>query len=95
MQIKAPFIFDCEQGVALKVMHGTQSSSLGEGKVSYIFSSCDCNLGYILELRRGWPFTTRVCSATTGLLCNYEGNLRKLQEAWQCIMDASQGMAGD
>ena len=47
MQIKAPFIFDCEQGVALKAMHGTQASSLGEGKVSYIFSSCDCNLGYI------------------------------------------------
>ena len=47
MQIKAPFMFDCEQGVALKAMHGTQASSLGEGKVSYICSSCDCNLGYI------------------------------------------------
>ena len=37
MQIKAPFMFDCEHGVALKAMHGTQASSLGEGK-SHIFS---------------------------------------------------------
>ena len=47
MQIKVPFEFHGEHGVALKAMHGTQASSLGEGKVSYIFSSCDCNLGYI------------------------------------------------
>ena len=95
MQIKVPFVFDCEHGVALKAMHGTQASSLGEGKVSYIFSSCDCNLGYILELWRGWPFRTRVCSPTTGLLSSYEGNTRKLQEAWQGIKDTSPDEAGD
>ena len=38
---------------------------------------------YILELRRGWPFETRVCSATSGLVSSYEGHLEKLNYAWQ------------
>ena len=33
---------------------------------------------YILELRRGWPFETRVCSAKSGLLSRYDGHLGKL-----------------
>ena len=39
--------------------------------------------GGILELRRGWPFETRVCSATSGLLSSYDGHLGKLYYAWQ------------
>ena len=46
---------------------------------------------YILELRRGWPFETRVCSATSGLLSSYDGDLGKLNYAWQENTDASEG----
>ena len=46
---------------------------------------------YILELRRGWPFETRVCSATSGLLSSYDGHLGKLNYAWQENTDASEG----
>ena len=44
---------------------------------------------YILELRRGWPFETRVCSAKSGLLSSYDGHLGKLNSAWQENTDAS------
>ena len=40
---------------------------------------------YILELRRGWPFETQVCSAKSGLLSSYDGHLAKLNYAWQEI----------
>ena len=33
---------------------------------------------YILELRQGWPFETRVCSAKSRLLSSYDGHLVKL-----------------
>ena len=33
---------------------------------------------YILDLRRGWPFETRVCSVKSGLLSSYDGQLGKL-----------------
>ena len=49
-----------------------------EGDVSYDFSSCGRNLGYIHELQRGWPFETILCSVKSGLLCSYEGHLRNL-----------------
>ena len=52
-QIKAPYLFNWEQGIALHAMHGNRASSLSEGEVSWFFSSCDRNLGYILELRQG------------------------------------------
>ena len=44
---------------------------------------------YILELRRGWPFETRVCSAKSALLSSYDGHLGKLNYAWQENTDAS------
>ena len=50
---------------------------------------------YILELRRGWPFETRVCSATSGLLSSYDGHVSKLTLACQDNTDASGGEAGD
>ena len=46
---------------------------------------------YILELQRGWPFETRVCSANSGLLCSYDRHLGKLNYAWQENTDASGG----
>ena len=49
---------------------------------------------YILELRQGFPFKTRVCSAKSGLLSRYDGHLGKLNYAWQEITDASGGEPG-
>ena len=49
---------------------------------------------YILELRRGWPFETRVCSAKSGRLCSYDGHLGKLNYAWQENTDPSGGEPG-
>ena len=49
---------------------------------------------YILELRRGWPFETRVCSAKSGLLSSYDGHLGKLNYVWQENTDASGGEPG-
>ena len=46
---------------------------------------------YILELRRGWPFETRVCSAKSGILSSYDGHLGKINYAWQENTDASGG----
>ena len=71
-------MFDWENVVALHAMQGNQSSSLGEGDVSRDFSSYGRNLGYILELERGWPFETTLCSAKSGLLSSYDGHLRNL-----------------
>ena len=88
-------MFDGEQGVALHAMQGNWASSPGKGEVSLFFSSCGEKLGCILDLQRGWPFKTLVCSVTTGLLSSYEGHLRSLHEAWQGNMDASPCEAGD
>ena len=62
----------------MHAMQGNWASSLTVGDVSWYFSSCGGNLGYILELRWGWPFKTRVCSATSGFLSSYDGYLRNL-----------------
>ena len=94
-QVKAPYVFDAEHGIALHGIQGNRASSRGEGEVLLFFSSCDGTLGNIFELRRGWPFTTRVCSATSRLLFSYEGHLRNLLEAWQGNRDPSRGEAGD
>ena len=88
-------MFDWEHGIALHTMQGNRASSLGKGEVSWVFSSCGRNLGYILELRRGWSFETPVCSATSGLLSSYDGHVRNLNLALQDNMDASGGEAGD
>ena len=59
------------------------------GIVSWLFSSWGRHLVYTLELRRGWPFETRVCSAKSGLLSSYDGHLGKLNYAWQENTDTS------
>ena len=82
-------MFDVECGIALHEMQGNLASCQGEEEVSWFHSSCGGNLGYILEVRRGWPFKTRVCSATSGLLFSCKGHLGILLEAWQGNSDAS------
>ena len=62
-EIEVPYVFDWEHGTLQHEKQGNRASSCGEGEVSWVFSSCRRNLIYILELRRGWPFETRVCSA--------------------------------
>ena len=61
-------MFDWEYGIALHAMQGNRASSPGEGNVSWDFSSFGRNLGYILELERGWPFETPRCSGKSRLL---------------------------
>ena len=77
-EIKAPYLFYWEHGIALHAMQGNWASSLGDGEVWWFFSICGGNLVYILELRRGWSFNTRVCSVSSGLLSSYNGQLGNL-----------------
>ena len=76
-------------------MQGNRASFPSEGDVSYEFSSCSKNLGYIRELQRVYPFETPLCSAKSGHLRSYEGHLRNLNKAWQDNTDASGGEVGD
>ena len=66
--IEAPYVFDSEHGIALHPIQGIRASSPVEGYVSWDFWGCGRNLGYILELQRGWPFETPLCSAKSELL---------------------------
>ena len=77
-KIEAPYVFDWEYGIAPHAMQGNRASFPSEGDVSYNFSSCGRNLGYIRELQREWPFETPLCSAKSGVLWSYEGHLRNL-----------------
>ena len=61
-------MFDLENGIALHPMQRIWGSSPAEMDVSWDFLSCGRNLGYILELERGWPFDTPLSSAKSGLL---------------------------
>ena len=78
LQIEAPYVFDWETPIALDTMQGNRASSRGERKVSWVFSSWGRNRGYYLELRRGCPFETGVCSVKSGYLCRYEGQRRNV-----------------
>ena len=93
-EIEVAYVFDWEQRTLQHEMQGNRASSCGEGKVSWVFSSGGKHLVYTLELRQGWPFETRVCSAKSGLLSSYDGHLGKLNYAWQEITDASGGEPG-
>ena len=77
-KIEATYVFNWEYDIALHEMQGNQASSPGEGYVSWDFSSCGRNVGYILELQWGWPFETALCSAKSGLLSSYDGHLMNL-----------------
>ena len=69
-------MFDWDYEIALHAMQGNRVSSPGEGDVSWNFLSCCRNLGYILDVQRGWPFETPLCSANSELLSTYDGHLR-------------------
>ena len=87
-------MFDWEHGIALHPMQGNCSSSRVFGEVSWFFSSCCSNLGYILALG-GWPFETRVCSTMKGLLSSYDSQLKNLNYAWQDSTNTSGAATGD
>ena len=93
-QTEAPYVFDWENAIALDTVQGIRASSRIEGKVSWVFSSCGRNLGYILELRRGCPFETGVCKMMSGHLCRYERQLRNVNSASQDNMDVSGSLVG-
>ena len=82
-------MFDWENAIDLDIVQGNRASSRREGEVSWVFSSCGRNLGYILELWRGCPFETGVCSLKSGHLSSYEGQLRNVNYACQDNTDAS------
>ena len=94
-QIKAPYVFDGQNGITLHTVQGIRALSLGELEVSCFFLIYGGNLGYILELQWAWPFKTPVCSATSGLLSIYGGHLRNILKAWQGNTEASTDKAGD
>ena len=71
-------MFDWENAIALHAMQGNRASSRREGKVSWVYSSCGRNLGYILELRLGCPLESGVCSVKSGQLSMFEGHLRNV-----------------
>ena len=77
-QIKAPYLFDWEQGIALHAIQGNRASSFSEREVWLFFSSCSEKLRYVLALRWGKILKTFVCSVTSGLLSSYDGHLRSL-----------------
>ena len=77
-KIKIPYVFNWEYDIALHEMQGNQASSPSEGYVSWDFTSCSRNVGYILELQQGWRFETPLCSAKSGVLSSYNGHVRNL-----------------
>ena len=73
-QIESHYVFDWENAIALDTMLGNRASSRRERKVSWVFSSCGKNLGYILELQQGCPFETLVCSLKSGTCLGMRDN---------------------
>ena len=71
-------MFDWENAIAVDTVQGNQASSRTDGKDSWVSSSCGRNLGSILELVRGCPFETGVCSGKSGHLSRYEGQIRNV-----------------
>ena len=74
MQIEVPYVFDWENSIAQDAMQGNRASSRTDGKISWVFSSCGWNLGYIRELQRGCPFKTLVCSLKSGTCLGMRDN---------------------
>ena len=67
-------MFYCENAIVLDTMQGNRAFSRREGNVSWVFSSCGRNLGYILKLQRGCPFETLVCSMKSGTCLGMKDN---------------------
>ena len=75
-EVKPLVVYDGEQGIPLHAMKGNPASFLSEWQVSWFFSSCGGNLGYVLVLWQGKPLKTFVCSSTSGLLSSYDVHSR-------------------
>ena len=71
-------MFNWKYDISLHEMQGNQASSPTEAYVSWGFPSCGRIMEYILELQRGWPFETPLCSVKSGLLSRYDGQLGNL-----------------
>ena len=82
-KIEAPYIFKWEYNIALHEMQGTQASSPSKVYVSWDFSSCGRNMGYILELQRGWPFETLLSEVRTPVELRWTPQESKLGMAGQ------------
>ena len=67
---------------------------LGAKGKSHCLSRVAAETWVIFSSDGGCSFKTRVSSATSGPLSNYEGKLRNLLKAWQGNMDTSRGEAG-
>ena len=61
-------MFDWEHGIAVHPMQGIRALTPAEADVSWDFSSCTRNLGYILKLQRRWLFEPALGSAKSGVL---------------------------
>ena len=94
-QMKTPYVFDWELGIALPAIQVSGASSYAEREGTWFFLSCGWNLGDILEFRLGWPFKARVCSVTSLILSSYEGHRPNLLEAWQSYKDSYRSEPGD
>ena len=66
--IEAPFMIDWKHRIALHAVQGIRDLTPTEGDVSWDLSSCNSNLGYILDLELGWMFETTLGSAKSGFL---------------------------
>ena len=82
-------MFDWENAIALDTVQGNRASSRGERKVSWVFSSCGRKVRYILDLRRGCPFETGLCSVKSGHQSRYDAKLSNVNWKSQDNMDAS------
>ena len=69
-------MFVWEHGIALHAKQGIRASSPAKEDVSWDFSSCGRNLGYILELQQGWPFEPPLGAAKSGPLSSYDRHVR-------------------
>ena len=88
-------MFDWEHRIALHAMKGNQSSSRGEGEVSWCFDELWREPWVYYRVPAGMILQARVCSATSRLLSSYKGHLRNFLEAGQGNTDASRNEAGD
>ena len=80
-KIEAPYMFAWANGIALHAMQGNRASFPNEGDVSYDFSSCGRNVGYIRELQRRWPFETPLPKETKDLYIeNYKSLMKEIEK---------------
>ena len=89
-KIEATYMFDWDYEIAQHSMKGNRASFPIEWDVSYDFSSCGRNLGYIGELQREWPFETPLCSAKSGpsvVMRDTSGILTRLGRIIQTLLE--------